>query len=334
MLSGICFALTFRAESVVYPANQSGNHKKVAKGNQMTNALTPKSSAQPKIGAETMEKVLIQGDLKVLTPLERVSYYDGVCKSLGLNPLTRPFDYLILNGKLQLYAKRECTEQLRQIHDVSLTIKAREVTDGCYVVTAQASLPNGRRDESIGAVPLEGLKGENRSNAIMKAETKAKRRVTLSICGMTFLDETEVDSVRGASRVAIDPQTGEVLDASNPDPSRVGPIPAATEDANRLAAQDGPARPWRTFRGMLDAFAKLHGRLGPHNDRIYGEVLAEFGVQHSNQFADFRQATAAYNKLLARVREYEAAQNESAAEFEDAGEDSSDEMRDDREATV
>src|SRR6185312_3719783 len=35
----------------------------------------------------------------------------------------------------------------------------------------------------------------------MKAETKAKRRVTLSICGLGMLDETEVDSIPDARRV-------------------------------------------------------------------------------------------------------------------------------------
>jgi hypothetical protein len=34
-------------------------------------------------------------------------YYFSVCKSLGLNPLTRPFEYLTLNGKKVLYARRD-----------------------------------------------------------------------------------------------------------------------------------------------------------------------------------------------------------------------------------
>jgi hypothetical protein len=88
-----------------------------------------------------MEKVLIQGDLKALTPAERVSYYDGVCKSLGLNPLTRPFDYLSLNGKIQLYAKRECTEQLRKLHDVNLTCAGIR---GTLPSTAGSSRPAGQ----------------------------------------------------------------------------------------------------------------------------------------------------------------------------------------------
>lgn len=36
------------------------------------------------------------------------------------------------------------------------------------------------------------------ANALMKAETKAKRRVTLSICGLGLLDESEIDTMKGA----------------------------------------------------------------------------------------------------------------------------------------
>lgn len=236
----------------------------------------------PKIAAETMEKVLIQGDLKALTPRERVNYYDAVCKSLGLNPLTRPFQYLLLNNKLQLYSTRECTDQLRQLRNVSIEIKAREITEGTYVVTASASLPNGRHDESIGAVSIDGLKGEARSNAMMKAETKSKRRVTLSICGLAFLDESELDSLRGATPVDIDPATGEVL-------------------------QSGSVRPWTTFKGMLECLYELKARLGPENESFYYAVLKEFDKKHANEFKDPEQALACYHRLLAIVEEREGA---------------------------
>src|SRR6187431_1340240 len=144
---------------------------------------------------EAIEQVLVNGDLARLTPAQRVSYYNRVCESLDLNPLTKPFDYISLNGKLVLYAKRDATEQLRSKRHVSVQIIARELVEDCYIVTARAVLPSGRQDESIGAVNIAGLKGENRANALMKAETKAKRRVTLSICGLGLLDETEVESV-------------------------------------------------------------------------------------------------------------------------------------------
>jgi len=187
----------------------------------------------PAIDAALIERVLIHGDLRQLTPAQKVSYYNAVCQSVGLNPLTQPFQYLVLNGKEILYARRAATEQLRRIHEVSIQIMGREVAGDCYVVTARATLPSGRQDENIGAVPIANVQGENRANAMMKAETKAKRRVTLAICGLGMLDETEVDSIahaepviqiRETPRPTGEPETpaaATVEDRGTPPPSRV-----------------------------------------------------------------------------------------------------------------
>lgn len=142
-----------------------------------------------------IEQVLIKGDLSTLTPQEQVVYHNRVCESLGLNPLTKPFEYIKLNGKLVLYAKRDCTDQLRTLKDVSVEITKREMISDLCVVTAKAKMPDGREDESIGAVSTRGLKDDSLANALMKAETKAKRRVTLSICGLGFFDESEIDTI-------------------------------------------------------------------------------------------------------------------------------------------
>jgi len=173
--------------------------------NTMTTEMA-KTSVPVSEGA--MEKLLVQGDLKGLKEGERLQYYRAVCDSLGLNPLTQPFAYITLSGKLTLYARKDATEQLRRNHKVSVKIVAREETAGVYVVTAQATLPDGRVDESIGAVSLEGLKGEARANGIMRAETKSKRRVTLSICGLGLLDETEVETIPDATPHAPPPAKG------------------------------------------------------------------------------------------------------------------------------
>ena len=175
---------------------------------------------------QAIERVLIHGDLSQLSESERLSYYRAVCESLGLNYLTSPFAYIKLEGKLILYAKREATEQLRKLYAVSVQIVARELLKDVYVVTARATLPDGRCDESIGAVPLtkeggswktsangkryfesdgtqQSLTGEAFSNAIMKAETKAKRRVTLSICGLAMLDELEAETIPNATKQQV-----------------------------------------------------------------------------------------------------------------------------------
>lgn len=160
---------------------------------------------QPPVDASTVERVLLDGDLAKLTPAQRVSYYTRVCDSVGLNPLTRPFEYITLNGKLTLYARREASEQLRRRNEVSITITAREllVEGETYVVTARATLPNNRCDESIGVKSLKGLVGESRANAMMTAETKSKRRVTLSICGLGLLDETEIADIPDVAKPAL-----------------------------------------------------------------------------------------------------------------------------------
>lgn len=160
-----------------------------------------------------MEKVLLEGDLTQLKPHERLEYYSRVCNSLGLNPTTRPFDYIKLNGKLTLYAKKDATEQLRKINGVSITALDKEWKDslGLYIVTAHASDKTGRSDAATGAVSVKGLSGEAIANAVMKAETKSKRRVTLSICGLGFVDESELSSIKDATPVVVT-ETGDIIE--------------------------------------------------------------------------------------------------------------------------
>jgi hypothetical protein len=159
---------------------------------------------------EVIQHVLLGGDLSKLTPAQRVSYYRAVCDSLGLNPLTRPFDYLRLSGREVLYAKKDAAEQLRLKHKVSLGTPRIELLDGTFTVTIAAHLPDGREDCDLGAVDVLNLKGESRANAMMKAITKAKRRVTLSICGLGVLDESELDTMPEATPLDVDPETGEI----------------------------------------------------------------------------------------------------------------------------
>jgi len=161
--------------------------------------------------AEQIEQVVVGGDLSNLNASQRVSYYHKVCESVGLNPLTRPFEYLKLNGKLVLYARRDAADQLRTIHGISLSKPHIEYVDDLVIVTIEAANKNGRTDTDMGAVSCKGLQGEAKANAMMKAITKAKRRVTLSLAGLGWLDETEVDTIPGAQRVVVT-ETGEIVD--------------------------------------------------------------------------------------------------------------------------
>ena len=147
----------------------------------------------------TMEEILVTGNLSALNPAQRLEFYNRTCESLGLNPLTKPFDYITLNGKLTMYAKKDATDQLRKIHGVSITKLEKSSEEGIHMVTAYASDARGRIDVATGAVSTAGLKGDALVNAYLKAETKAKRRVTLSLVGLGMLDETELETIRNVS---------------------------------------------------------------------------------------------------------------------------------------
>lgn len=184
--------------------------------------MTISTPANP---GEIMETVVAKGDLAALTPDERARYYIKVCESMGLNPMTQPFQYIELDKKLTLYATRTATDQLRATRGISVRIISRETIDDVYVVTVEATDDHGRTDTSIGAVSLVKEDGEwkssnsgkryfqgngvfkplgpdDRANNYMRAETKAKRRVTLSICGLGFLDESEFDTIPSAKIAA------------------------------------------------------------------------------------------------------------------------------------
>jgi hypothetical protein len=181
--------------------------------------------------SEIIEQVVINGDLARLTPEQRVGYYKSVCQSIGLNPLTKPFDYITLNGKLTLYARKDATDQLRKLNDVSIDDVDVTENSAQFVVKVKGHDKSGRCDVEIGVVNKSDMRGDT-ANAMMKAVTKAKRRLTLSICGLGWLDETEVETIPApaARPVIVDTDTGEI----------VQPAPAASEPwalADRLVSE-------------------------------------------------------------------------------------------------
>ena len=190
--------------------------------------------------------------------------------------MTRPFEYLQLGSgqekKLVLYARKECTDQLRLIHSVSVEIIERKPGHGTYTVSARAKTPDGRTDESSGVVSIEKeggdwktndngkryfqgngkwetLKGDALANCFMKAETKAKRRVTLSICGLGMLDESEIETIPDARRVQVEQQAAPtnpaIANGSAPDPAPTPPPPPEVKAA------------WVVFAGRMASTEKL-----------------------------------------------------------------------------
>jgi hypothetical protein len=168
-----------------------------------------------KMDDSTLENVLISGDLSKLTSPQRVQYYKKVCESLGLNPFTKPFEYITLNNKLTLYAKKDATDQLRSIQGVSIDDVEIQETATQFIVKVKGHNRDNRQDVEVGVVNKGDMSG-NLANAQMKAVTKGKRRLTLSLCGLGWLDETEIETIPKAKTVNVIQETGEIVDAEPP----------------------------------------------------------------------------------------------------------------------
>lgn len=179
--------------------------------------------ATQKDEAQMMESLLLGGDLSKLNPAQRVGYYRKVCASLGLNPLTKPFAYINLNGKLTLYALKDAADQLRKVHEVSIDDVDIVETETQFIVKVKGHDKTGRSDVEVGVVNKTDMRGDT-ANAQMKAVTKGKRRLTLSLCGLGMLDETEVQTIPDAHTVTVKDDTGEILDGEGLDEGESEPI--------------------------------------------------------------------------------------------------------------
>lgn len=171
--------------------------------------------------AERIERAIIAGDLAGINEAERIAHYNRVCTETGLNPVTRPLAYIVLDGRLQLYCLKAGAEQLRILHKISIERIERCEEDANHVVTVYAKTGDGRSDVDVGAVslvepkerrdprtgrmeanPMAGqpLSAADAANARKTAVTQAKRRVTLSLAGIGMLDESQVDQLVAEGR--------------------------------------------------------------------------------------------------------------------------------------
>ena len=169
-----------------------------------TKEITTDPAQRARLEAQTMDRVVeslvIRGDMSGLSPRDRALHYTQVCRDLGLNPASQPFAYLRLNGKEVLYATRGCTDHLARIHRVTrATIDGPKVIDlaGTKLVfcVVKVSMPDGRSETATATVPLV-----DPVNVLMKCETKAKRRATLSILGLSVLDEMELETIPASAQ--------------------------------------------------------------------------------------------------------------------------------------
>jgi len=202
--------------------------------------------------AVALEKVLLEGNLAVLSNEERLDYYRAVCESVGLNPLTRPFAYIAFDGKIVLYATKACAEQLRIIHDVSLSEPRIEAIDGLYVSRITATLPSGRMDSDVGVVVAPVHLG-SKADAMMKCVTKSKRRCTLSIIGLNVLDE---DDAREHGQAVVVDDAGRIQSVASAPP--VAEVSGVTPVVERAPLTERITNAAQERAALIERITSLH----------------------------------------------------------------------------
>jgi hypothetical protein len=181
---------------------------------------------------------------------------------------------------MMLYARRDCTDQLRKLHGISVVKITRTTEDGMLMAEATVRDRKGNEDSAIGAISLsvwdkwakppayKTLSGLDLANARMKVETKAKRRATLSICGLGFLDMSELDTLDNYSEVT--PGGRVVIDQSKQ-------LPPAQITGKQLEQHDSiTVTPWKDGRSALTGDG-----LNIVKSEIEPEALAELEILRS-----------------------------------------------------
>lgn len=169
----------------------------------MSDALITSEQAS----AEALQKLMLNGDLSMLSMQQRAEYLFHYAVSKGLDPASKPFDLIVLNNKLTLYANRSASDQIRKRDGITterqyfgplrsgFDVSGAQLYDHTvWEVEYKLTDRHNRVEISTGCVGVEGMKGDAKGNAIMKADTKAKRRGTLSMGGLGIADESEVES--------------------------------------------------------------------------------------------------------------------------------------------
>lgn len=260
-----------------------------------------------------IENIVTLNDLSLLTPKQQSEYIKMLCDSLGLNPLSKPLQLVEFETEgrnqaakkktLRVYATKDCTEQLRKINLVSVTKLEKELIDSIFFVTVYVIDKDGRTDVATGAVSMLGVRadyttypltGQTKANAMMKAETKAKRRATLSVCGLGFLDESEIEAIPGALPTL--PGTDDTIDKQTPEAAVLPELPVIKNTADGL----------KTLFDMIDKAASPDDLNFLHAQYI--DVFAEQSHQPiidrlNNKLLSFRTEEQTAADTLAMVKD-------------------------------
>jgi hypothetical protein len=224
------------------------------------------------------------GDCAKLNDNQKLAYYKARCEAAGIDPRCQPFQFLNLQGKVVLYALKGATDQLASKHGIKVEIASQVTEAGIRTVTVRATAKDGRQTDEIGAVSVEGVKGDQLCNAYMKAVTKAKRRAVLSLCGLGMMDETEIETVPNAVPLVVP-----IIEhpAPPPTPAPVGvatpkPTPQVTQQVETKKAEP---QELESSVYVVEAVSK-NGKQDKKGHTYWGILLKAPGATDEGQWAN------------------------------------------------
>jgi hypothetical protein len=237
---------------------------------------------------------LIRGDVSGVPREALLRYIFTFCERVGISPLAVPFSLMKTQRGMQLVANRNFYDAVAGKYSVSRECVGEGLFEGTklYFTRYRATTPDGRVTEDMALVDTAGLNGNDLANAIMKAHTKGRNRVTRAHLGFPFPDETEAETVPGASVVSIE----QLPSGGNGEPAAPEPEPPkATEQQVR----------------RIHALAKKLGM----NEEAYRRLLSERFGSKSSKSLTAEQADELIRELAQLWREREQAE-EQACEAE------------------
>lgn len=187
-------------------------------------------------------------DLERLNADQKAQYYGDACAFLGIPANLNLLAFINANvgdtGRHEvLYAKKGATDLIRQNKGITTIelVALMGLVAGQVCFMAAGRDKDGREERAVGAASVDGLTGKALSDAIMTAQTRATRRMTLQFIGGGILDESELpeglvttplNSVNSEASRALDAITTQPVVVPNPTPSVVDP-PVYDRDAMR-----------------------------------------------------------------------------------------------------
>lgn len=287
--------------------------------NEIQKAKAEKNAIDLAAKLTPFEAAAFSGDLARLTGEERGVYLLQYCQTMGINPLSGAIQFLMLDGRLVIYATKSCTQQLASRDKVTVKTTEPKVVCGILMCEAVAEmrLPDGliRTANNIGAVPWDDKMGaKEKCNAMMKVVTKAERRVILSICGLGIMDETELDTVERSRYKRVTGQNFDVLEQDPPEPQ------SRQQNAPQAAQRPVSRPPVAPEAPLKDAKPKEPYKFKPSERELMEEIkewMAGMGKtkdQWLNEFAPGKKwAELNYDAKLADMLALKA-QNAQSAE--------------------